>query len=410
MTTEESIKEVLSRGVSAFIDPEGAFEKKLIQKAKREYPKDVIIKFGVDPNRPDIHLGHAIAFRKLQKLQELGCKVVFLIGDYTAQIGDPTGKSKTRPLVEGEEVKKNAESFFSRVSFFLDTENKEKYMLVTNSTWFQKTNLLSFMQILRQITYARLVERDMFQERIKSKEHLYMHEMMYPVLQGIDSNEIADLCGSCDLEIGGTDQTFNMLMGRDILKMKGKEQQAVLSVDLLVGLDGKEKMSKSLGNYIGITDAPNDMYGKIMSIPDSLIIKYFSLCTDLSVADIKKMEKSLENGENPKDHKMHLAREIVTIYHDEKVARSAEENFSNTFKKGGVPDDAEEAKAKIGESLSELLLKSGIVESKSDFARLVKEGAISEVETEEKISDREYKIERAINLRIGKKRFLKIKI
>lgn len=354
------IDELLTRGVGEFIDPDGLFRKKIL-----ENPKKVVIKFGVDPTRPDIHLGHAVVLRKLRKFQDLGCKVIFLIGDITALIGDPSGKTKVRPEVEQEEIQKNMETYLSQVGKILLTNN-EVFSWTKNSDWLLSVNdveakdkttikmqtdgkeitlpelpqnnvlvkafvwettrmqkgrvvsysFLNILSILRKVTYGRLITRDLFQERIKDGGELYMHEMLYPILQGVDSSALAQIYGSCDLEVGGTDQTFNMLMGRDIMKINKQEQQSVLAFELLVGTDGKEKMSKSLDNYIAITDTPADMYGKVMSIPDSLIPSYFTLCTYTPTGDISSIEENLKKGkENPRDIKMRLAREIVEMYH-----------------------------------------------------------------------------------------------
>jgi len=248
----------------------------------------------------------------------------------------------------------------------------------------------------------------MFQERIKSGNELYMHEMLYPVLQGVDSSILGRIYGSCDLEVGGTDQTFNMLMGRDIMKSSKQDPQAVLSFKLLEGLDGKEKMSKSLDNYIAITDAPNDMFGKIMSLPDSLIAKYFELCTYTPVSDIEKISKDLSSGKvNPKDIKMRLAKEIVEIYHGSKNALEAEKNFTAVFSEGKIPTDLPEVPVSKGAFLKDALLEAGLVSSKSDFSRLLKGGAIELVETKTRISDQEFKLETDAVLRVGKSRFVK---
>jgi tyrosyl-tRNA synthetase len=255
--------------------------------------------------------------------------------------------------------------------------------------------LNSFFWSLKHLTHARLIERDMFQERFKQGEELYMHEMMYPVLQGIDSYALSHIYGSCDLEIGGTDQTFNMLMGRDIMRTNKVLPQAVLSLNLLVGTDGKEKMSKSLDNYIAITDEPSDMYGKVMSIPDSSIVNYFELCTFTPMDEVEDIRTGLENGSlHPKEVKMSLARQIVDIYHGKEVAEKAEADFAETFSKGGIPKDIKTVMAHPGEPLVEILLREGLVSSKTEFNRLDKEGAIKEIENGV--------------YRIGKHRFLKI--
>ncbi len=457
------IEELFERGVEEFIDPADKFKEKLIKKAKGEYKEDIIIKFGVDPTRPDIHLGHAVVFRKLRKFQDLGCKVVFLVGDYTAQIGDPTGRSKIRPEIEQKEVEANMKTYLDQVGKILLTD-KNSFSWIRNSDWFtaitdlgfpeggnpvvyEKDNmkmsfdpnsfpgkaiifeetrmqkkvpnvkkihvvtLNSFLWALKHITHARLIERDMFQERINSGKELFMHEMLYPVLQGIDSYVLSEIYGSCDMEIGGTDQTFNMLMGRDILKINKKEQQAVMSLKLLEGTDGKEKMSKSLDNYIAITDEPSDMYGKIMSLPDSSIINYFNLCTYAPTDEIKKIESEMKKSKiNPKDIKMRLAREIVVIYHGENNAGEAEQNFIETFSKGGLPENLEEVIVPKGSGLGKILLDRKIVKSNTEWRRLVSEGAVSNGETEEKIAKFDFAVNGDIVVKVGKRRFLKIMI
>lgn len=449
----KEIEEILSRGVGTFTDVDGVFKEKLLKKSRGEYTKDIIIKHGVDPSRPDIHLGHAVILRKLRQLQDLGCKVVFLVGDFTARIGDPTGKSKTRPELEQEEVDNNAKTYIDQVGKILRTD-KHLFSWIRNSDWFtnitdlnlpdnyeinmdvavdsKKTQikiapnsfvgkavvfeqtrmqvrdlglkdhisvitLLNMLWYLRHITHAQLIDRDMFQDRIKSGQELYMHEMLYPVFQGIDSFVLSQIYGSCDLEIGGTDQTFNMLMGRNVMKANKVEPQAVLSLEILPGLDGKEKMSKSLDNYVAITDSQNEMYGKIMSIPDSVIATYFKLSTYTPLSEIKEIEKKLGDAKhNPKDIKARLAREIVAIYHGESAATEAEKNFIETFSKGSVPKDIETVEVDKDTPLVEVLLKQGLVSSKSEFNRLNKEGAIKEIEKDV--------------YRIGKHRFIKIKI
>ena len=457
------IDELFTRGVEEFIDPSDKFKEKLIKKAKGEHKEDIIIKFGVDPTRPDIHLGHAVVFRKLRKFQDLGCKVVFLVGDYTAQIGDPTGRSKIRPEIEQKEVEANMKTYLDQVGKILLTD-KNSFSWIRNSDWFtaitdlgfpeggnpvvyEKDNmkmsfdpnsfpgkaiifeetrmqkkvpnvkkihvvtLNSFLWALKHITHARLIERDMFQERINSGKELFMHEMLYPVLQGIDSYVLSEIYGSCDMEIGGTDQTFNMLMGRDILKINKKEQQAVMSLKLLEGTDGKEKMSKSLDNYIAITDEPSDMYGKIMSLPDSSIINYFNLCTYAPTDEIKKIESEMKKSKiNPKDIKMRLAREIVVIYHGENNAGEAEQNFIETFSKGGLPENLEEVIVPKGSGLGKILLDRKIVKSNTEWRRLVSEGAVSNGETEEKIAKFDFAVNGDIVVKVGKRRFLKIMI
>lgn len=453
MTDKTRIDEIFSRGVGEFIDPEGIFRKKL-----ENNPEKVIIKFGIDPTRPDIHLGHAVVLRKLRQFQDLGSKIVFLIGDITALIGDPTGKSKIRPEVNMEEIKKNMKTYLDQVDKIL-LKDPKVFTWTMNSDWFvsindiiapdnqtititagdksinlpplpgtdiiakavhwqttriQKGNinnytLISLLSILRKITYNRLIERDMFQERIKKGEPVFMHEMMYPIIQGIDSNAISNIYGSCDLEVGGTDQHFNMLVGRDVMEMNNKVPQSVLSFKLLEGTDGKEKMSKSLDNYITITDEPNDMYGKVMSIPDSSIRNYFELCTFTPMDEVENIRKGLEDKTlNPKEVKMNLARQIVAIYHGEQKAQKAEENFTAVFQNKEIPEEMTEIATSNAQSLMDILVQTKNLSSKSEFRRLVKEGAVTNLESGEKIDDPDFIPKTGQSFKIGKKTFIKI--
>jgi tyrosyl-tRNA synthetase len=452
---ESEVEELLSRGVGAFIDPDGSFKDKLIRKAKGEYPEDIIIKLGVDPTRPDIHLGHAVVLRRLRQFQEMGCKVIFLIGDFTGLIGDPSGRSKVRPEITLEEIQKNMKTFVDQVGKILRTE-ENVFSWIVNSDWFtnitdiasdspinikiddkpvnpgsflgktviyensrmQKTHLkknvihtvslVQFMSVLRHITHSRLIARDMFQERLKVGSELYMHEMMYPVLQGIDSLVIAQIFGSCDLEIGGTDQTFNMLVGRDVMKMSKLPEQSVLAMDILPGTDGKEKMSKSLNNYIAITETPSEIFGKVMSLSDSLMIPYFTLATYAPASEIRDMGSKLENGKiHPRDLKLKLARDIVTIYHGDALAKKAEEGFIETFSKKGLPEDILKVTAKKGTKIIDVAQEHGMVESKTEWKRLVEEGAITDVTDDRKIEAQEV-LEKELTLKIAKRRFINI--
>ncbi len=461
--TENAILEddLLVRGVKDLVDPEGHFKKKL-----SENPNQVVIKFGVDPTRPDIHLGHAVVFRKLRKFQDLGCKVIFLVGDFTSLIGDPTGNSKVRPEIEQKEIEENMKTYLDQVGKILLTDPKV-FAWIRNSDWYygatdlaedperkvemnieqdgkslkaslpgnsflaksivynetrmQKKlsssgkiwglTVLGLLWTLKHVTHSRLIERDMFQVRIKNGDELYMHEMLYPVLQGVDSFMIANIFGACDLEVGGSDQTFNMLMGRDVMKMNKQAPQAVLSFEILEGLDGKEKMSKSLDNYIAITDTPEDMYGKIMSLPDTLISKYFKLCTYTPMSVISEIEKSIESGkENPKNIKMRLAREIVEMYHGREKANLSEESFVKTFSEGGIPDSITEVSVSKGSSLVGVLVEQALVSSKSDFRRLVEGKAIEQMERGEVVESVDSIINESGTYRIGKKRFIKITV
>lgn len=455
---QEKINEILTRGVGEFIDPEGIFKKKI-----ESNPEGVVIKFGVDPTRPDLHLGHAVVLRKLRQFQDLGCKVIFLIGDYTTMIGDPTGKSKVRPEISQIEVEKNMKTYLDQVGKILLTDEKV-FSWIRNSDWFldvadivpgpdsktninineggktksypippnsfvgkavlfentrmQKTHLhkpntLTYsltrvLAVLKRITHSRLIAREMFQGRIEEGVELYMSEMLYPVLQGIDSGVLAQIYGSCDLEVGGTDQTFNMLVGRDVMKMNKQNEQAVLAFNILVGTDGKEKMSKSLDNYISIIDSAEEMYGKTMSIPDSCIGTYFELCTFTPLDEVEEIKKKIKSGKiNPRDTKMRLAREIVAIYHGEKGVKVAEEKFVNTFQKKEIPDDIKEIKAETGEKLVDVLLREKFIKSKSEFRRLAEQEGIHNLTTEVVVKDQDAPAELA-SYRIGKRKFIKI--
>ena len=463
---KREIEEFFSRGVLEFIDPGNSFKEKLFQKIEGNYKDDIFVKFGIDPTRPDIHIGHAVVFRKLRQLQDWGCKIIFLIGDYTAQIGDPTGKDKTRPEVEQKEVEENLKTYLEQCKQILKTE-KQYFSWIRNSDWltaitdlnlpedykvnfevknksekisvaikpnsfigkaivFEKTRmqvseskegrisvttLRSFLWGLKHLTLSRLIERDMFQKRIKEGREIYMHELMYPVLQGIDSQVLAQVYGSCDLEVGGSDQLFNMLLGRDIMKVNKLPEQSVLAFSLLEGVDGNEKMSKSSDNYIGISESARDIFGKTMSIPDSSIVNYFTLATYTPVSEIQEIEKSLKDEDvNPMDIKLRLAEEIATIYHGKEEAKSAKESFLKTFQKKEVPEDLEKIKIETGSLLVDVLLENGIVKSKTEFRRLVEEGAISELNSGEKINDLQFSISSDSVFRIGKKRFLSVSL
>lgn len=459
---EAIVEDILTRGVGTFVDPDGAFRKKLLGKIDGTYTKPLVVKFGVDPTRPDIHLGHAVILRKLRQMQDIGVKVIFLIGDYTAQIGDPTGKSKVRPEIEQSAIEENMKTYLDQVGKILSLDAKV-FSWIRNSDWFTtitdlnlpddykvgmdikapdgKMNHVQFapnsfigkaiafeqsrMQRavgserisvvtmrsllwgLKHITLAQLSERDMFQKRIKDNESLFMHEMLYPVFQGIDSDVLAEVYGSCDLEVGGTDQTFNMLMGRRIMEVNKKEPQAVLSFELLVGLDGKEKMSKSLDNYISIIDRPEDMFGKIMSLPDSQLEPYYELCTFTPMEKVAEIKKGLGSGKiHPRDAKLDLAQQVVEIYHGSSAGVSAKESFVNTFAKGEIPEDITTITVTKSTLLSDALVSEGVIGSKTEFRRLLESGAVKK-DGEEKLSDPFYKINDDIILKVGKHRFIK---
>jgi len=346
------INEILTRGVAEVINLDSLKEKLAAGKPLR-------IKYGVDPTRPDIHLGHAAVLWKLKALQEMGHTIIFLIGDYTTKIGDPSGRNSTRPVLSDQEIKTNAQTYFDQVGKILDVKKTEvRY----NSEWFEKMTFADILNISGKFTVAQIIERDDFAKRIKEGNDIGLHEVMYPLMQAYDSVEL-----KADMEIGGTDQKFNILAGRDLQKKMGQSPQEVIFMNLLVGLDGKVKMSKSVGNYIAITDEPADMFGKVMSIPDELIPQYFELCT----------EESAPEDANPRDQKAHLAKIIVKIYHGEEAAEKAEKEFNNVYRDKQLPEDIAEVKIDGSYRLDDLLVTAKLASSKSEARRLVDEGAIT---------------------------------
>ena len=360
MTKEEKIELIIRRGVQIF--NEDSLRKKLTS------GKKLIVKFGADPSRPDLHLGHTVSLRLLKDLQDLGHEIVFVIGDFTAMIGDPSGRSKTRPALTFEETRKSGETYFKQVTKILDPS---KTKIVYNSEWLSKMNFNDVLELTGKYTVARILERDDFANRFKNNIPIGIHEFMYPLMQGYDSVAL-----NADLEIGGTDQTFNLLVGRELQKDYGQESQDVIVLPLLVGLDGKEKMSKSLDNYIGIDEPANIMYEKAMKIPDDILFDYFKLTTDVSLEEAEK----IINEDVILAHKRY-AEEIIKMYHGEEYIKEAEERY-NTVAKGGVPDDIEifEVEADMvnnGINLVDLLVMSNMVPSKSEGRRMIKQNGIS---------------------------------
>ena len=354
---------------------------KLEQVQKENRP--MRIKLGLDPSAPDIHLGHAVVLRKIKQLQDLGHQVIIVIGDFTGMIGDPTGKSKTRKQLSPEQVKENAETYQKQIFKILDPS---KTTVRYNSEWLDKMTFKDVIELAAKTTVARILERDEFQNRYNKKQPIALHEFFYPLMQAYDSVAL-----QADLELGGTDQTFNILMGRNIQKDYGQVPQITLFMPLLEGTDGVEKMSKSLGNYIGIFEPANVMYEKVMKIPDNLIIKYYELATDVHPDAIAKIKKQLDAGANPRDVKMGLAKEIVRLYHSEEETQKAEEYFKTAYQKGQAPDEAmvlkiaDAAGLDNGQILIETLFSSGKYKSKSDIRRLIMQGAVKI--DDEKITD-----------------------
>lgn len=382
---EKKIEDILSAGVDEVIEKDHLVG---IMKSGRR----LNIKFGIDPTMPDLHLGHSVPLRKLRKFQELGHLAVLIIGDATAMIGDPSGRSETRKILSLEEVKKNMKNYLKQAEKILDLEKTEvRY----NSEWLDN-NMVTILELSKAGTIQQILHRSDFKKRIDNDQDITILEMLYPLLQGYDSVAI-----KADLEIGGTDQKFNLLTGRRVQRYFKVPEQDILTLPLLEGTDGIKKMSKSYNNYIALDEKPEDMYGKVMSIPDSSIANYFELCTDIEKSEIPK-------NKNPKDNKMKLAFEIVKIYHGKEKAQKAQENFEKTFAKGGVPDDVQEIKAEGDMKLVDLLVREKIVSSKTEFRRLVSEGAITNMDKNEKIKNGDAKALKVV-YKIGKHRFIKIK-
>ena len=369
---EETLKFILN-GAEDINDIEALREK--INEVKKEN-RTLRIKFGMDPSAPDIHLGHAVALRKIKQLQDLGHTAVVIIGDFTGAIGDPTGKSKTRNQLTDEQVKFNAQTYLEQIFKILD---KDKTELHYNSEWFGQMNFKDVINLCSKTTVARMLERDDFNNRMNNHKPIAIHEFFYPLMQAYDSVVVKS-----DLELGGTDQTFNVMMGRNIQKDFGVSQQVPVFVPLLVGIDGKEKMSKSLGNYIGVDEDAKVMYAKVMKIPDDLIITYYQLTTDVHPDRIRAVQKLFENGEvNPRDIKMHLARSIVSLYHTPEEVKEAENNFQAIFQKKDIEIELPELvydSSLIDEngdySLIDCIFASGKYKSKSEVRRLIQQGAV----------------------------------
>ncbi len=392
-TNEVKIDELLSRGVEDIFVKESLKKKLLSGKVLR-------IKLGIDPTSASIHLGRATLLHKLRKFQDLGHKVVLLIGDFTAQIGDASDKLDKRPMLDAQTVRDNLKDYKQIISKVIDVERAE---FVYNSEWLSKLGFAEICRLAETFSVQQMSARRNFKDRFDKGEEVSLREFMYPLMQGYDSVAV-----KADIEIGGFDQLFNLKAGRLIQKQYDMPEQDILTTQMLEGTDGR-KMSSSWGNTISITDAPNDMFGKVMSLRDELITKYFLLCTNIPLAEIAEIEKSLATGENPRNLKVCLAKEIVSIYHGSAFAEAAVISFENTFKKGGVPDDTKEVEVALGTALIEVLLTQGVIKSKTDFRRLVTEGAVGEVGGET-ITSAEYVVSKNLTLKIGKKRFLKVKV
>lgn len=397
ISLDEQIK-IIMKGVDTLISEEDLKEK--LKKAQSEN-KQLIVKLGLDPSAPDIHLGHTVVLRKMKQLQDLGHKVVIIIGDFTGRIGDPTGKSSARKALTTEEVLANAKTYQEQIFKVLDPEKTEVRF---NSEWLSKLNFEDVVKLAATITVARMLEREDFKKRYESNTPISVHEFFYPLMQGYDSVAL-----QADIELGGTDQRFNLLMGRALQKDFGQESQVVIMMPLLEGLDGVNKMSKSLGNYIGIDEEAGVMYQKAMEIPDELIVKYYNLVTDVHPDTVNKIEEDLkEDRVNPRNVKMELAKEIVRLYHGEEKANFAEERFKSVFQKGQIPVDILTVNvSKEGLDIGQIVVDNKLVPSKSELRRLVKQGGVKV--NGEKIDDLlNVNQEGELVIQIGKKKFLKI--
>ncbi|WP_392486864.1 tyrosine--tRNA ligase [Haloimpatiens sp. FM7315] len=396
MNIDEEIK-IIKKGAEEIINID-ELKMKLVNSKKENRP--LRIKLGLDPSAPDIHIGHAVVLRKIKQLQDLGHRAIIIIGDFTGMIGDPTGKSKTRKQLKKEEVLENAKTYEKQIFKIL---SKDKTELRFNSEWLSKLNFKEVVELASKYTVARMLEREDFKNRFNNQMSIGIHEFFYPLMQAYDSLEI-----NADIELGGTDQKFNVLMGRTIQKDYGKESQVAIFMPILEGIDGKEKMSKSLGNYIGINEDPKDMYTKVMKIPDELIIKYYELATDIHPDKIEEIRNKLDSGKiNPRDIKMDLAREITNLYHSSEETEDAESFFKSLFQKNEIPKDIESFNLKDDMDLVDLMVNSNLVKSKNEARRLILQGG---VKINGKVVE-DYKDITLNNediLKVGKRKFLKI--
>ena len=391
--------ELIRRGVVEII-PEDTLIKKLENSKKHNTP--LIIKLGCDPSRPDLHIGHGVVLRKLRHFQDLGHQVVLLIGDFTAMIGDPSGQNKTRPSLSLEEAKANAESYVNQSKVILDIDSLK---ISYNYEWLNKMNFSDVIKLASKYTVARMLERDDFTKRYQSKTPISLHEFLYPLAQGMDSVEL-----KADVELGGTDQKFNLLVGRDLQREYGQEPQCIITLPLLEGTDGVEKMSKTYKNEIGLLDSPEDKYGKIMSISDDMIVKYFRLAAD---ADDQKVEaiKSLlsDSKTNPRDVKRELGRAIVKLYHGADEAQAAEQHFEKVIVQKDIPDEMDEVELESDQLLVDIITNAGLTKSKGEARRLIKQNAVKLDGAVCKDINQKLHAGKESVIKVGKRRFLKVK-
>ncbi|WP_413401287.1 tyrosine--tRNA ligase [Pseudoalteromonas sp. KJ71-7] len=379
-------------------------EDELVEKLKSG--KKLKIKAGFDPTAPDLHLGHTVLINKMKTFQDLGHEVIFLIGDFTGMIGDPTGKNVTRKPLTRDDVLANAETYKEQVFKILDPA---KTTVALNSTWMETLGAAGMIKLAARQTVARMLERDDFKKRYAGGQSIAIHEFLYPLVQGWDSVALES-----DVELGGTDQRFNLLMGRELQKDEGQKPQTVLMMPLLEGTDGVQKMSKSLGNYIGITDTPSDMFGKIMSISDVLMWRYYDLLSSLSIEQIAAQKQRVEQGTNPRDIKIELAKELIARFHSEADAQAAHDDFIQRFQKKALPDEIPELTVNIDEDtilIANLLKEAGLVASTSEAMRMIKQGAVK-LNGEEKITDTKLEVAKGTTAiyQVGKRKFANITV
>lgn len=409
LATELSLEEelaIIERGTEEIFPREELIEK---LKRSRQTGKPLKVKLGVDPTGTDLHLGHVIPVLKLKQFQDLGHQAILIIGDYTAMVGDPTGRNKSRPQLTHEEVLENCRTYEDQVFTILD---REKTQVVYNGTWFEKMGFQDVVKLMAQMTVARMLEREDFGNRFRNQIPISLHEMLYPLMQGYDSAAI-----EADIELGGIDQKFNILVGRDIQRSLGQEMQVGVCSPILIGLDGKEKMSKSLNNYIGINEPPAEMYGKTMSLPDELMMAYFELVTDVPLAEIEEMKNNLAAGLlHPRDVKRRLARDIVTRFYDAEAAAAAEAEFDRVFKQKQVPDDIPDVvlpKEDLRDGtiwIVKLVVAAGFASSNGEARRLVQQGGVKiNGETVDRV-DYDWPVQAGAVLQVGKRKFARVVI
>ncbi|MDD2620299.1 MAG: tyrosine--tRNA ligase [Syntrophomonadaceae bacterium] len=397
MKQVEQQMEIIRRGVAEIV-PEAELKQKLYKSIETGCP--LKIKLGLDPTAPDIHLGHTVVLNKLRQFQDLGHEIHLIIGDFTGRIGDPSGKSETRKQLSEEDIMRNAATYKEQIFKVLDPN---KTIIHFNSEWLMKLNLVDVLNLAGRYTVARMLERDDFAKRYRECLPIGIHEFMYPLMQGYDSVELQS-----DIELGGTDQKFNLLVGRNLLKEYGFEPQIALMMPILEGINGVQKMSKSLGNYIGVNEEPYEMFGKTMSIPDELISRYFELLTRVSLEEIKSLQESMNNGEiNPRDVKIRLAKEIITTYHSADDAMKAEERFKLVFSQRDIPEDIPEISISEAEIwLPKFLHENAMVESTSDGRRMIKQGGVKV--DGEKFLEENLQLANDMVVQVGKRKFLRL--